>query len=113
MSDTPETKKRKPHGDIVFAIVHVRATHNNTSITVTDAHGGTLCWASAGSCGFKGARRSTPFAGRCAAQKIAEETVKLGVREVEIRIKGDGPGLDGAIQTLQSAGWIIRKRGQV
>jgi ribosomal protein S11 len=73
-------------------------------VTITDTKGDTLCWASAGTCGFKGSRKSTPFAGQCAAQQAAEKAIKFGVKEVDVRVKGPGSGRESAITALQSAG---------
>lgn len=92
-----------------FAIAHISATRNNLLISITDTRGNTLCWASAGASGFKGSRRSSAFAGRCAAQKAGEQALKLGVTEVEVRLKGTGPGLDGAVEGLESVGLSLRQ----
>jgi small subunit ribosomal protein S11 len=91
-----------------MAVVHVKATFNNTSVTITDTKGDALCWASAGTCGFKGSRKSTPFAGQCAAQQAAEKAVKFGVKEVDVRVKGPGAGRESAITALQSAGLNVK-----
>ena len=108
MSTMSETKQRQRSGDLTFGIAHIRATHNNTFVTITDAFGDTLCWASAGACGFKGARKSTSFAGQCAAQKAADKAIKLGVQEVELRTEGRGPGLEGAVAALESSGLSLK-----
>ncbi len=71
-----KTKKRKQRRNVAFAIAHVKATFNNTTVTITDTKGDTLCWASAGTSGFKGSRKSTPFAGQCAAQQAAEKAAQ-------------------------------------
>ncbi len=101
-------KKRRTRRNVTVAVAHVKATFNNTSITITDTRGDTLCWASAGTCGFKGSRKSTPFAGQCAAQQAAEKAVKFGVKEVEVRVKGPGAGRESAITALQSAGLTVK-----
>ena len=103
-----KTKKRKPRRNITVAIVHIKATFNNTSVTITDTKGDAICWASAGTCGFKGSRKSTPFAGQCAAQQAAEKAAKFGVKEVEVRVKGPGSGRESAITALQSAGMTVK-----
>ena len=87
-----KTKKRKPRRNVTVAVAHVKATFNNTTVTITDTKGDTLCWASAGTSGFKGSRKSTPFAGQCAAQQAAEKALKFGVKEVDVRVKGPGSG---------------------
>ncbi|MFO0870566.1 MAG: 30S ribosomal protein S11 [Pirellulales bacterium] len=101
-------KKKKIRRNVTVAVAHIKATFNNTTVTVTDTKGDTLCWASAGTCGFKGSRKSTPFAGQCAAQQAAEKAAKYGVRELEVRVKGPGSGRESAITALQSAGMTIK-----
>jgi small subunit ribosomal protein S11 len=103
-----KTKKRKARRNVTVAIAHIKATFNNTSVTMTDTRGDTLCWASAGTCGFKGSRKSTPFAGQCAAQQAAEKAVKFGVKDVEVRVKGPGSGRESAITALQAAGLNVK-----
>jgi small subunit ribosomal protein S11 len=100
--------KRKTRRNVTQAVVHIKATFNNTSVTITDTRGDTLCWASAGTCGFKGSRKSTPFAGQCASQQAAEKAVKFGVKDVEVRVKGPGAGRESAITALQSAGITVK-----
>ena len=85
-------------------IVHVKASFNNTIITVTDLTGETLCWASAGTVQFKGTRKSTPYAAQRAAESAAEKARKLGVKELEIRVNGPGAGRESAISAFQAAG---------
>ena len=101
-------KKRRTRRHVTVAVVHVKATFNNTSVTITDTKGDTLCWSSAGTCGFKGSRKSTPFAGQCAAQQAAERAIKFGVKEVDVRVKGPGAGRESAITALQSAGLTVK-----
>ncbi len=99
--------KKKVRKNILKAIAHVQATFNNTLITLTDLNGETLCWDSAGTVGFKGARKSTPFAATRAAEKVAIKAKRLGVREVEVRVKGPGPGSESAITELQINGLTV------
>jgi small subunit ribosomal protein S11 len=99
--------KKKVRKNILKAIAHVKATFNNTLITVTDMNGETLCWDSAGTVGFKGARKSTPFAATRAAEKVAIKAKRMGIREVEVRVKGPGPGRESAITALQNHGLDI------
>ena len=103
----PRTKRAKK---VVEAegVAHIKATFNNTTITITDTKGDTLCWASAGTSGFKGSRKSTPFAGQCASQQAAEKAQKFGVKEVEVRVKGPGSGRESAITALEAAGLRIK-----
>jgi len=102
-----KTAKRKVRRNVVKAIVHIKATFNNTLITVTDSDGDTICSSSTGCVGFKGSRKSTPFAAQQAAQRCAQAAMRSGVREVEIRVKGPGSGRESAISALQQAGLRI------
>lgn len=101
-------KRKKTRRNVTAAVVYVKATFNNTTVTVTDTKGDTLCWASAGTAGFKGSRKSTPFAGQVAAQQAADKAVKFGVRDVEVRVKGPGSGRESAITALQAAGLTVK-----
>lgn len=101
-------KKRKARRNVTSAVAYVKASFNNTTVTITDTRGDTLCWASAGTCGFKGSRKSTPFAGQCAAQQVAEKAIKFGVKEVEVRVNGPGAGRESAITALQSTGLTVK-----
>ncbi|MFQ6034973.1 MAG: 30S ribosomal protein S11 [Sedimentisphaerales bacterium] len=102
-----KSAKRKVRKNIARAIVHIKATFNNTLITVTDSNGDTICSRSAGCVGFKGSRKSTPFAAQQAAQSCANAAKRNGVREVEIKVKGPGSGRESAISALQQAGLRI------
>ncbi len=108
-----KSKKRKVRRNVAKAIVHVKATFNNTIITITDPAGEVLCWDSAGTIGFKGSRKSTPFAAQRAAESVADKAKKMGVREVEVRVKGPGSGRESAITALQSAGIAVRSIADV
>lgn len=99
--------KRKVRKNVVRAIVHIKATFNNTLITITDMDGNVVCSGSAGCVGFKGSRKSTPFAAQRAAQRCASSAMRNGVREVEIKVKGPGSGRESAISALQQAGLRI------
>lgn len=99
--------KKKVRKNVVKAVVHIKATFNNTLITVTDPDGDTICSSSTGCVGFKGSRKSTPFAAQQAAQRCASAAMRYGVREVEIRVKGPGSGRESAISALQQAGLRI------
>lgn len=102
-------KRRKTRRNVTVAVAHIQATFNNTTVTITDTKGDTLCWASAGTCGFKGSRKSTPFAGQVAAQQAAEKAAKFGVKEIEVRVKGPGSGRESAITALQTAGMTVKQ----
>ena len=99
--------KRKIKRNIAKAVVYIKATFNNTLITVTDPDGDTICTSSSGCVRFKGSRKSTPFAAQQAAKRCASAAMRNGVREVEIRVKGPGSGRESAISALQGAGLRI------
>jgi small subunit ribosomal protein S11 len=88
--------------------VHVFASFNNTIVTVTDPDGNTLCWGSAGSVGFKGSRKSTPFAARLAAEQAIKAAQTIGIQEVDLFVKGPGPGRESAIRAVQSMGLKVK-----
>ena len=97
-------KKGKVRKNVVKGIAHVKATQNNTIVTITDMNGETLAWDSAGTMGFKGARKSTPFAATRAGENCGQKVRKLGMSEVEIRIKGSGAGRESAVNGMVSTG---------
>jgi small subunit ribosomal protein S11 len=101
-------KKKKTRRGVSRGIVHVQSTFNNTIVTITDVNGETLCFASAGTVGFKGSRKSTPFAAQRAAEIAADKAQKFGVKEVEVRVKGPGAGRESAVSALQQAGLNVK-----
>ncbi|HHI69187.1 MAG TPA: 30S ribosomal protein S11, partial [Planctomycetes bacterium] len=101
-------KKKKARKGVSKAIVHIKATFNNTIITITDTNGETLCWDSSGTIGYKGSRKSTPFAAQRAAIRAADKARKMGVREVEIRVKGPGSGRESAIRSIADTGLDVK-----
>jgi small subunit ribosomal protein S11 len=103
-----KAKKKKVKKSVSSGIAYIKATFNNTTVTITDSRGDALCWASAGTSGFKGSRKSTPFAGQCAAQQAAEKARKFGVKDVEVKVKGPGSGRESAITALEAAGLKIK-----
>ncbi len=103
-----KAKRKKVRRNVSVGIAFIKATFNNTLVTITDTKGETICWASAGTSGFKGSRKSTPFAGQLAAQQAAEKALKFGMREVDVKVKGPGSGRESAITALQSAGLKIK-----
>ena len=100
--------KKKIKRNVPRAIVHVQASFNNTIISVTDPNGEVLCWDSAGTIGYKGSRKSTPFAAQKAAERVADKAMKMGVREAEVKVKGPGAGRESAIRSLAANGIKIR-----
>lgn len=107
MARAGRSGKKKVRRSLARAIAHIRATFNNTIITITDMNGEVLCWASAGTVGFKGSRKSTPFAAQRAADQVASAAKRFGISELEVRVKGPGSGRESAITSLQSAGMRI------
>ena len=105
---TSTSARKKTRRNVTVGVAHVKATFNNTMITITDSKGETLCWASAGTCGFKGSRKSTPFAGQLSAQQVADKALKFGMKEVDVKVKGPGSGRESAITALQAAGLKIK-----
>lgn len=100
--------KKKVRRHVNKAIAYIKATFNNTIVTVTDPAGDVLCWATAGTAGFKGSRKSTPFAAQRAAEICAERAAKFGVRELDVRVNGPGSGRESAITGLQNSGIVVR-----
>ena len=100
--------RRRTRRNISAGIAFITATFNNTMVTITDTKGDTLCWSSSGTSGFKGSRKSTPFAGQCAAQQAAEKAKKFGLRDVEVKVKGPGSGRESAITALEAAGLKVK-----
>ena len=101
-------KVKKIRRNINRAIACIKATFNNTYINITDLNGESLCWASAGTVGFKGSRKSTPFAAQRAAENVADKARKMGIQELEVRVKGPGSGRESAITALQAAGLSVK-----
>nr|YP_010283294.1 ribosomal protein S11 [Psammodictyon constrictum]ULD16413.1 ribosomal protein S11 [Psammodictyon constrictum] len=104
---TRKTGTRKDKNSFTNGIVHIQSTFNNTIVTVTNLAGDTISWASAGSSGFKGARKSTPFAAQTAAEKAALDALSTGMKSVEILVKGQGSGRETAIRAIEGAGFEI------
>lgn len=101
-------RKKKVKKSVAKGVAHVRATFNNTIITITDIYGNTLVWSSAGTSGFQNSRKSTPYAAQRVAEAAAEKAMKLGMREMEVQVKGPGGGRESAIRGLQAAGIAIK-----
>jgi small subunit ribosomal protein S11 len=107
------TSSRRVKRQVSAAQVHIYASFNNTIVTITDMQGNTICWGSTGTAGFKGSRKSTPFAARLATEQTMKTAQSMGVQEVELYIKGPGPGREAAIRAIQSMGVKITKIADV
>jgi len=107
MAKQPVKQRKKVKRQILDAVAHVHASFNNTIITITDRQGNALSWATAGGCGFKGSRKSTPFAAQVAAEKAGNTAKDYGVKSLEVRVKGPGPGRESAVRALNAVGFRI------
>jgi small subunit ribosomal protein S11 len=105
----PKAKKtkRRERKNVVHGQAHIRSTFNNTIVTITDLQGNTVSWASAGNVGFKGSRKSTPFAAGQAAERVARKAIDNGMRQIDVLVKGPGSGREAAIRSLEAAGLSI------
>jgi len=99
--------KAKVKKNVVEGVAHIHASFNNTIITITDRHGNALCWATAGGAGFKGSRKSTPFAAQVAAENCGRAAQEFGMKNLEVRVNGPGPGRDSAVRALNAVGFEI------
>jgi small subunit ribosomal protein S11 len=99
---------RRPRKNVPYGQVHIHATFNNTIVSVTDQQGNVVAWASAGSAGFKGSRKSTPYAARTAGQMAAQKALEIGMQEADVFVKGPGPGREAAIRAIQGGGLKVR-----
>jgi small subunit ribosomal protein S11 len=109
MATAPEKArpKKRERKNITSGVAHVNATFNNTMITVTDAQGNAIAWASSGAQGFKGSRKSTPFAAQMAAEAVGRKAMEHGMKTLEIEVRGPGSGRESALRALQAIGFII------
>ncbi|GBD45072.1 30S ribosomal protein S11 [bacterium HR40] len=107
MAQDKSRLKRRERKNVSAGIAHVNATFNNTMITITDPQGNTIAWASAGSQGFKGSRKSTPFAAQVAAEAAGRKAMEHGMRSIEIEVRGPGSGRESALRALQAVGLTI------
>jgi small subunit ribosomal protein S11 len=98
---------KKEKRNITYGTAHIQATFNNTIITITDPNGGVITWSSAGNLGFKGSRKGTPYAAQIAASAVAKKAIDLGMKQIDIFVKGPGAGRESAIRALQAAGLEI------
>lgn len=102
-----KTTKRKVRKNIPLGVAHIHTTFNNTIVTITDVDGNAIAWTSAGALGFKGSRKSTPYAAQMSAEAVAKTAMENGMIKVEVSVKGPGPGREAAIRSLQAAGLEI------
>ena len=102
-----KSTRKKITKTVVDGIAHIHASFNNTIITITDRQGNTLSWATAGGSGFRGSRKSTPFAAQVAAERAGEAAKEYGLKNLEVRVKGPGPGRESAVRALNNAGFKI------
>ncbi len=107
MAKTPTKTKKRVKRNVTEGIAHIHASFNNTIITITDRHGNTLCWSTAGMAGFKGSRKSTPFAAQVAAERAGRAAQEFGLKHLDVRVKGPGPGRDSAVRALNAVGFEI------
>ena len=107
MAKAPERVKKRERKNITSGVAHVNATFNNTMITITDAQGNTISWSSSGTMGFKGSRKSTPYAAQMAAEDAGRKAMEHGMRTLEVNVAGPGSGRESALRALQSVGFTI------
>ena len=106
-TSTAPRPRRKERKNIVSGVAHVNASFNNTMITITDAQGNSIAWASAGSSGFKGSRKSTPYAAQVAGENAGRKAIEHGMKTIEVEVKGPGSGRESALRALQAVGFTI------
>lgn len=106
-SKTATRTRKKVKRDISDGIAHIHASFNNTIVTITDRQGNALCWATAGGSGFRGSRKSTPFAAQVAAERVGEMALEYGMKNLEVCVKGPGPGRESAVRALNGKGFRI------
>lgn len=107
MAKTTTTIKKKERKNIISGVAHVNSTFNNTKVTITDVQGNTISWSSAGTLGFKGSRKSTPYAAQMTAEDAGKKAVEHGMKTLEVLVKGPGSGRESALRALQSVGFVI------
>lgn len=107
MANSPARQRKRVKKNVVDGVAHVHASFNNTIITITDRQGNALSWATSGGCGFRGSRKSTPFAAQVAAEKAGEVVKEFGMKNLDVEIKGPGPGRESAVRALNNLGFKI------
>ncbi len=101
---TPQRKKRRQSKNVTHGVAHIKSSFNNTIVSISDQQGNVIAWASAGNVGFKGSRKSTPYAAQQAAEKAARTAMEHGLRRAEVQVKGPGSGRDTAVRSIQNVG---------
>ena len=109
MADKPSRSKKKVKRNVSDGVAHIHATFNNTIIIITDRQGNALSWATAGGSGFRGSRKSTPFAAQVAAERAGQVAQEMGMKNLEVMVKGPGPGRDSAVRALNAIGFKISR----
>ncbi|MCG6867517.1 MAG: 30S ribosomal protein S11 [Gammaproteobacteria bacterium] len=107
MAKAPARTKKKVKKIVTDGVAHINASFNNTIITITDRQGNALCWATSGGSGFRGSRKSTPFAAQVAAERAGRAALEFGVKSLEVNVKGPGPGRESAVRSLNAVGFKI------
>lgn len=107
MAKSPTRTRKRVKRNVVDGVAHVHATFNNTIITITDRQGNALSWATAGGSGFRGSRKSTPFAAQVAAERAGQVALEMGVKNLDVNVKGPGPGRESAVRSLNALGFKI------
>ena len=107
MAKTQTRTRKRVKRNVVDGVAHIHATFNNTIITISDRQGNALCWATAGGSGFRGSRKSTPFAAQVAAERAGQVAFDMGVKNLDVNVKGPGPGRESAVRSLNSLGFKI------
>ncbi|RME66750.1 MAG: 30S ribosomal protein S11 [Nitrospirae bacterium] len=108
MARRRRTGKKKEKKNVPYGIAHIQTTFNNTIVTITDKQGNTLTWVSAGSLGFKGSRKGTPYAAQLAAETAAKRAMDMGMKQIDVYVKGPGPGRESAIRAIQATGLDVQ-----
>lgn len=107
MAEASTKNKKKVKKQVTDGVAHIHASFNNTIVTITDRQGNTLTWATSGGSGFRGSRKSTPFAAQIAAERAGQSAKEMGMRNLEVRVRGPGPGRESAIRALNAVGFKI------
>jgi small subunit ribosomal protein S11 len=107
MAKAPSRSRKKSKRVITDGVAHIHASFNNTIVTITDRQGNALCWATSGGSGFRGSRKSTPFAAQVAAERAGKAALEYGMKNLEVKVKGPGPGRESAVRSLNNVGYKI------